>query len=533
MLFTLTVIYKDFGKGASAIFMTFASLLDRAVYYNVEVRVYSWASLFMLLSFYELYKILSTEKNLHFVLFTVFSLLAAYTHYYCILGLAVFYIMLLVYGFFARNCIIKKVLIVYACTIACYSPWILIMFKSFNSVSDSFWIATIPTMKDCIKYIFQGKYSIVLLFILAFSIIISFIKESEVVVIKKSENKKYRFLLNFRNTKITVFEIWVVAGILGILATIFGGIGASVIFRPMFVLRYMYPVCIIAWLMIGVCFSRCTFKNFWTVLVLIFVLVICFPQYKSIYSREKEMNKRLVQTLAVTVNKISSTDLIITNHLHIYRHISKLYYPETKVNYVEDIKKISNFINFKKYGVCWLIINRKVSNTDLNIIRKNNNVNVKSVFEKGNLGTNNVWIYQVTKIMDARIDIKNKSESDDNSNSNINIIKNSTDAKIETYNDGDSNGIGYVAQSSSGKIDLEFTCISDGVLTIDLRGKDVRDENGTRIPAWIDYTKFVINGEVIFDTANPVWHDKPYKYSRDVKDSDVIHIYAQWQPHSS
>ena len=99
-------------------------------------------------------------------------------------------------------------------------------------------------------------------------------------------------------------------------------------------------------------------------------------------------------------------------------------------------------------------------------------------------------------------------------------------------------GIGYVIQSSNGDLTFIAKATADGKINLNLRGMDVRNPddwaNGIakRIPCWIDYTKFTINGKAIFDTLTPVWHDKPYNYNLEVKVDEEIKIQVEWQPHN-
>ncbi len=97
LLVSVTWIKKRFGIGTATLFITFASLLSNAIEYNLEVRMYSMAELFVFLSFFMLYLIYTEQRVLWYALFTLFSLAAAYTRYYALLSVAFFYIALLLY----------------------------------------------------------------------------------------------------------------------------------------------------------------------------------------------------------------------------------------------------------------------------------------------------------------------------------------------------------------------------------------------------------------------------------------------------
>ena len=96
-------------------------------------------------------------------------------------------------------------------------------------------------------------------------------------------------------------------------------------------------------------------------------------------------------------------------------------------------------------------------------------------------------------------------------------------------------GIGYIIQLSGNELTFVAKATANGRIKLILRGADVRDpqNNSKRIPYWIDYTKFTINGKTIFDTLTPVWHDKPYNYNLEVKADEEIKIYIEWLPHRS
>lgn len=143
---------------------------------------------------------------------------------------------------------------------------------------------------------------------------------------------------------------------------------------------------------------------------------------------------------------------------------------------------------------------------------------------------NNVDIF--LKYITARIDIKNFGNKDNDicilENSDINSI---VDAPAWYTT---SEGIGTIIHSKKGSIDLKFKCINEGKLEIYLKGIDFRDKIGQRVPIYINFTKFHINGESIFDSKISVSHDKYYNYSKNnVKDGEIIDMHIEWEPFDS
>ena len=94
-------------------------------------------------------------------------------------------------------------------------------------------------------------------------------------------------------------------------------------------------------------------------------------------------------------------------------------------------------------------------------------------------------------------------------------------------------GVGYQIQSYAGKMEYVAKATADGKIQLKLMGLDVRDpkDNSKRIPAWIDYTKLLINGKPIIDKRTPAWHDKPYNHSMDIKANEEIKVQVEWLPH--
>ena len=91
-------------------------------------------------------------------------------------------------------------------------------------------------------------------------------------------------------------------------------------------------------------------------------------------------------------------------------------------------------------------------------------------------------------------------------------------------------GEGMIIESEKNSINFRFECINDGILKIFLRGPDIYDKNQVRFPVYIDFTNLTINDELIFDENKLVWHDCPYIFEKEVKNSEIIDIHVNWLP---
>ena len=128
----------------------------------------------------------------------------------------------------------------------------------------------------------------------------------------------------------------------------------------------------------------------------------------------------------------------------------------------------------------------------------------------------------------ARIDIKNYGEGNDveikvleGSNCNIN--------RAEWFSKGSA---GYTLVTKDKHLFLELRCVGDGNLVIRLRGIDRRAQDGERLPLFVDYTRLVVNEELIFWEIKPQWHDVPYVYSKQVADGEKIKMEISWSEHA-
>lgn len=130
LILSCTVIKKWFGVIPSAIFITMMSVSQAAVTYNVEVRMYSLAALLVLGSYLSLYKIYTDNRPVDWICFCLTSLGAAYTHYYALLAVAFFYLMLLPLLFKDRH-VLKRIIVAYIGTVIGYLPWFFYLLQRF------------------------------------------------------------------------------------------------------------------------------------------------------------------------------------------------------------------------------------------------------------------------------------------------------------------------------------------------------------------------------------------------------------------
>lgn len=350
LLIGIIWVRKKFGFGCAALFITFCTFLSSSVTYNVEIRMYSMAAMFILLSFVLLYYILRSHEWKYYILFAAAGLGAAYTHYFALFTVAFLYLFLLIYDICKKNGI-KKIIVACVLTIAGYMPWMLVFIESLaKKVTDDYWITSIPTWKECAYYFFSGEMNRILLYI--YIILILLVIAIDIFCINKETFKIHRpktgslnedknlnsacegaeagaikLSLKFRAGSISSFSWWIIAGQFALFGTIAIGIIASNVIRPVFVVRYLFPATVIAWLVFAACLSKIKFKNIIALILTVILVIECAPALINTYKAENSYKSQIESILEET-EEIDDESFLVTNISHLNWTVLEYYYPD-------------------------------------------------------------------------------------------------------------------------------------------------------------------------------------------------------------
>lgn len=131
-LLGITLVRKRWSAKAALLFLPAAGLGPQFIYFNVDVRMYSWMIFFVLAAGLSAYEILQSGKGRWWVGFTLFSLGGVYTQYFAVVPLAFLYLFLLIW-FAARDRVqIKKWLGCCLATVAGYLPWLAVVIDTLQ-----------------------------------------------------------------------------------------------------------------------------------------------------------------------------------------------------------------------------------------------------------------------------------------------------------------------------------------------------------------------------------------------------------------
>jgi len=135
-----TMVRKIWGDKVAIIFMIMSILTPAAFYMASEIRMYSWCMYFVFMAFLYAYQSYTQPSKINHILFVVFSLAGAYTHYYGLLAIFFIYFVYFVFCLCYKREKIFFHLLLSVCFLVGYSPWLYHMISQLQDVSSDYWI---------------------------------------------------------------------------------------------------------------------------------------------------------------------------------------------------------------------------------------------------------------------------------------------------------------------------------------------------------------------------------------------------------
>ena len=332
LVLALTVIRSRFGKSTAFLFVTFASLLQNAVRYNVEIRMYSWVVLFVLVSYLSLYEILYHNRWADYVLFILSSLAAAYTHYYALIAVAFFYLVLMLYAILRRREIVLRVVMTWILTALGYSPWLIVLIRTFFRTSSDWWMTWMPKFSQSFEKIFSGKYSWIMFWI--YLAVLAGCAAYWIMEIVKKKTDPFK-----KDPEKEL--VWFIAGTASVFGTVAVGVAVSHLFRPLYFDRYVYTAAVCSWLTVSVGLSRFRIEKI-AILSLVMTLFVGYCgyfNYTTVYEQDKleaeqtDASVRCIEENTGTKDAVILTDGVLEPYL-------KVYFPKTNKKTVDLGKEL-------------------------------------------------------------------------------------------------------------------------------------------------------------------------------------------------
>lgn len=266
LILSYTVGQRVFGRNGALYFCLMILSIPMLASNAHDARMYTWAAFSVTGVFLYSYLYMTTNKRRDLVFLGLFTLMAAYLHYYSLI--AAFWSNLFVFLFL----LLKKEKTWYAhlitmfAVVLLYLPWLSIFLAQTNTAKDHFYIAplSIQSILSCYIGPFMEKFwfeiSSYIMIIIVFSL--TFVSIFNHFIKHKNDN---RLILGL---SLTIFN-----------ATILTGIIISFILRPVLMLRYVGPIVTMLMVPPTLFFIRSKIK---LVKLLLLILLLCCGIYTSI-----------------------------------------------------------------------------------------------------------------------------------------------------------------------------------------------------------------------------------------------------------
>lgn len=295
-----TFIQNRYGRQTAFLFNLFIMTMPHMMHYAIEIRMYSWGMLFVTCAFLMAMDIISTDyySRKKWIMLTLFSVLAAYTHYFACVAAIVIYAEIIIVMIKRKNIkAIRNAIISGICVAILYIPWLIVFIKQLSNVSENYWISpiTYETIKGYILYVVEMPYE-------------ALVKITKIAV-----------LLGIAGTIASVFKKKSNAGVCGIIvliATVAIGVILSYAIRPIFVSRYMMSAIGCFWF--GVAYGIINIDK--KVIKSIAVILICItiPFTYGDFIKEENGSRYATDDLIIGMEHyIGDGATIVTCHKHV------------------------------------------------------------------------------------------------------------------------------------------------------------------------------------------------------------------------
>ena len=233
----------------------------------LTIRMYGWAMLFLLMAFIYYGEILKDSNKKSWILFTLFTILCAYTHYYLMFSLVVLYLLYPVYLYFNKDVDLKQNLKKWALSIIAsivfYIPWIFTFINQTLVTKDTYTTMKSVSIGTQINYFtyFVLKQTTHLTDVIFTKILIGlfFILLIYMLFIHLLDFKKYESFYIFSG-----FAVYILSILIGVLILTYT-------FRPLDI-RYILPAIVVLWFAISVLLGKINTKTLLMVMILALVV---------------------------------------------------------------------------------------------------------------------------------------------------------------------------------------------------------------------------------------------------------------------
>lgn len=305
MLFAMIVIRKRFGDKTAISFIVLLVLFPVTQFLASEIRMYSWAMFFTLVTAVFAYDSYQQGRFGSYLKMGVFALCAAYTHYFALM--TVCWIFVLMFFFLWKDGKNKKFYLLIVAAFFCfYLPWLSHLVFQVKQVTSDYWIEPIG-LKD-IYYHLYYFYSIKKDWLPFNDIINRILMAVTAVTMLLQAIVVYRVCIDWVKKKRRENSLAIIAVLLFLLP-ILSGFAISLSIRPISVSRYM--LCSFGLLLLGLAIAYSYYFDLKKKRILLIgsVILLCFLSSVRYWGTTRQLivEKQEVEPLDRFIGKYSLT----------------------------------------------------------------------------------------------------------------------------------------------------------------------------------------------------------------------------------
>ena len=261
LLIGATTVRKRFGLRTSMIFMMCITFMPLVLYYGVEIRMYSLGFFFATASGVYAYEVVCDPSRKNWVAFTVFSVLAGYTHHFAFVTVAFMYLYLLLYHIFFDRRKIRNWFMCLLATFILYLPCLIVTLKQISRVSGYFSMPDVDLVMfiQYALYPYNAGVAVVSVICGLFMCAAVFLSVKKIVTDKKADTE-------------SIYAIWCFIVYYGVL--LFGTVISRIMPANIFVDRYLFFSAGLLWLFAAIVIGRYN-RLFYPAIAAIAVIGIC------------------------------------------------------------------------------------------------------------------------------------------------------------------------------------------------------------------------------------------------------------------
>ena len=361
LFYSVTLIRRRLDIFVGGLFLFCVIAMPQLSSYTVEVRMYSWALMFVAAAFLHGHEAVWDRKDgkrtvirqrLHGCAMACYCLAAAYTQYFA----AVAAVMVYLYVLFEllrrdRRRIWEWILWVSAAA-AGYAAWLMVLYRQITKVNANYWILPLSfrSLGGCVKFLMKPAFTseglnVVLAVVLTgvyaavFLYHVTKLFHNRRVGGKKAVDHRERVENAGEDPVNEERSIWMAAGVFVVLGVIGFGFAASLLVRPIFVYRYMIPALGCFWLSFAAGLGeiwqtgrKSKARSLFSVAAVFLVVVIGLRDYRA-FRGEEEYKILLMEQTSEALSSIAQEDIVVYNFEQV-QAVTAYYLPEETESYL-------------------------------------------------------------------------------------------------------------------------------------------------------------------------------------------------------